>query len=140
METAGLQVDDACVPPPTPDQDPRLKAVLDLLVDDLVATSDLTRQRATERVYLVAQQRLDHLHSVDYEEPVSHTLAWVLEAVQEDMIEGSGDLPRLAVWPRCPDHPNHPLWFLPEGSPDAAWTCRTSGVVARLGRLSDAVR
>jgi hypothetical protein len=52
-------------PPPSPDQDPRLKVVLDLLVADLVATSDVTGQRATEQVHRVAQARPDHLHSVD---------------------------------------------------------------------------
>jgi hypothetical protein len=106
--------------PRTPDQDPTLKALLDLLVDDVVAASDLTRERARERVCRVAQAHLDYLPSMEYEEPLSHTLGWIVENVQEDMIEGSGDLPRLAVWPRCPDHPNHPLWFRPEYAPDAA--------------------
>jgi hypothetical protein len=134
-------VEDGRVTPRTPDQDPSLKAGLDLLVDDMVATSDISRQRATDRVYRVAQARIDYLHSDDFEEPVSHTVVQVAEDVQEDMIEGSGDLTRLAVWPRCPDHPNHPLWLLPELAPDAAWTCRTSGrVVAQLGGLSEAAR
>jgi hypothetical protein len=35
-------------------------------------------------------------------------------------------------WPRCPDHPNHPLWF-----DHGWWTCATTGTrAARLGDLT----
>ena len=35
-------------------------------------------------------------------------------------------------WPRCPDHPHHPLWYS-----DKAWTCVQSGKrVAPLGGLA----
>lgn len=37
------------------------------------------------------------------------------------------------TWPRCPDHPNHPLWYS-----DKWWKCEQSGKrVARLGALSN---
>jgi hypothetical protein len=36
------------------------------------------------------------------------------------------------TWPRCPDHPNHPLWYA-----DKWWKCEQSGRrVSRLGTLS----
>jgi hypothetical protein len=74
------------------------------------------------------------------------TALWIAEAVQEDLIEGHGDLPRMVTWPACPDHPTHPLWLKRRGEDaptaaetdwgDPAWTCTRSGaVVAELGRL-----
>jgi hypothetical protein len=117
-------------------QDPQLKVALDALVDDVVATSGLTRERAIDLVYGRAQDHLAFLYGAGQEESIPHVVAWVVEAVQDDLIEGSGDLPRAVVWPRCPAHPNHPLWFGPEFSPDSAWTCPESGrAVAALGAL-----
>jgi len=35
------------------------------------------------------------------------------------------------TWPRCPDHPNHPLWYSANG-----WRCEQAGkAVAPLGAL-----
>ncbi len=37
-------------------------------------------------------------------------------------------------WPRCPEHPHHPLWYL-----NKSWTCQQSGrQIAALGGLAAA--
>jgi hypothetical protein len=124
------------MPSLVPIEDRELRAVIDALIEDVVATSDLSRHRAIELVHGRAQDHLGFLYSADQEESIPQILAWVVEAVQDDIIEGTSDLPRAVVWPYCPDHPNHPLSFGPEFSPDAAWRCPTSGrVVAALGAL-----
>lgn len=34
-------------------------------------------------------------------------------------------------WPRCPEHPHHPIWYS-----DGWWSCETTGKrIARLGKL-----
>jgi hypothetical protein len=114
--------------------DPRLRAALDALVDDVVATSELDHEAAVEAVYSRAEDHLRFLRSAGQDEPAHVALSWVVTAVQEDLIEG-GSAP-MVVWPACPDHPNHPLWFAPGDSPDAAWTCTSAArVIAELGGL-----
>ena len=35
------------------------------------------------------------------------------------------------TWPACPEHPNHPLWFV-----DGWWRCEATGTrIAELGQL-----
>jgi hypothetical protein len=47
----------------------------------------------------------------------------VQQSIHDDFIDTG--------WPRCPDHPNHPLWF-----DHGWWTCATTAKrVARLGEL-----
>ena len=58
------------------------------------------------------------------------------EKVVEDVQQYFHDCFIDTTWPRCPIHPNHPLW-LHEGH----WTCEGDGViVARLGELRSADR
>jgi hypothetical protein len=124
------------VPSFIPIENPDLEVVVDALIRDVTMTSSLSGEEATDLVHRRVQDHLGFLYSAGQDEPVPQILAWVLEAVQEDIIEGDMNLPRPVVWPYCPDHPNHPLSFRPEGSPDAAWTCPTTGrVIAALGRL-----
>ena len=52
----------------------------------------------------------------------------VVDDVQQHFHDARVD----TTWPRCPHHPNHPLWFS-----DGWWRCeRIEEPVARLGTLS----
>ena len=49
----------------------------------------------------------------------------LVEDVQQDILDG------VEVWPPCPQHPNHPLWYH-----DGAWHCdQEKTAVAPLGSL-----
>jgi hypothetical protein len=53
----------------------------------------------------------------------------VVEEVQQQVHDTCVD----TSWPRCPDHPNHPLWYS-----DKWWRCvETAKAVAPLGALGD---
>jgi hypothetical protein len=49
----------------------------------------------------------------------------VVEDVQQDILDG------VVVWPPCPHHPNHPLWYH-----DGAWFCEQKNIrIATIGAL-----
>jgi hypothetical protein len=104
-----------------------LGAALELVVRD-VLTAGLARSEAEELVWTLAEWRLDNALA---SEPAGVTALAVAEDAQERLIEGRHE----HCWPRCPIHPNHPLW-LAGSYPDRAWTCTGSGTkVADLGQL-----
>lgn len=50
----------------------------------------------------------------------------VQQSIHDDFIDTS--------WPKCPEHPYHPMWYA-----DGWWSCeRTGKRIARLGKLFDA--
>jgi hypothetical protein len=105
--------------------DDDLAGALELVIADLVAGGfGLADAEVCARK---VASRLDD----GFERTGGQVALWVAEAIQDDVIaEISGP------WPRCPDHPSHPLWLTPEGSPTCAWTCPTTGEhVAELGDL-----
>ena len=117
---------------------------LALVVHDLVATKAIARDRAEAAVRIRAEEHLEIVQSNGFPVSAQETAVWVAEAVQEDLIEGRGDERQLVVWPRCPDHPNHPLWLRPRTAPDGSsvvdgdetWTCITTHrSIAELGQL-----
>jgi hypothetical protein len=56
----------------------------------------------------------------------------VVEDVQQTLHDTFVD----TAWPRCPDHPHHPLWYS-----DKLWTCHRSGKrFAELGGLAAIVK
>jgi hypothetical protein len=60
-----------------------------------------------------------------------HVLGLVAQDVQETIHASIDDR-----WPRCPDHPDHPLFIEPDLGPDPFWVCHRSGLpVAQVGGL-----
>ena len=56
----------------------------------------------------------------------------VVDAVQQAMHDDYTD----TTWPRCPNHPNHPLWLH-----DEYWTCeRDNTPIAKLGQLASIMK
>jgi hypothetical protein len=53
----------------------------------------------------------------------------VIDAVQQHLHDEFVD----TTWPRCPLHPNHPLWYS-----DGWWRCPHAGAIAPLGELAHA--
>jgi hypothetical protein len=123
-----------------------IDAALALIVHDIVATGALTAEEAAAAVHIQTAFHLEDQVENGIEPRADETALWVAEAVQENLIEGSGVGHRLVAWPPCPKHPNHPLWLrspdenfrrsgddLPD---DPVWTCTTTGLpVAELGGL-----
>lgn len=121
-------------------------AALALIVNDLVATGAMARGEAEATVRIQASIHLEFQVANALNVHAEETAVWVAEAVQEDLIEGTGIWPRMVTWPACPDHPNHPLWLRSsheqtesgaiEVADDPVWTCITRNrAVAELGRL-----
>lgn len=103
-----------------------LRAALDRIIDDLVATGAMDRERATHLVWEEAQVRRDHL-----DEPLAWTAFSVAESMQEWVMEHDRRIP----WPACPHHRDHPLWLQDDDTP--TWTCpATDEPIAPLGGLT----
>ncbi len=112
---------------------------MSLIGHDLIATAVLPESDAEVWVRVRTELHLESQSALGLAiDDACGTALWVAEAVQDDLIEGHGSMPRTIVWPRCPDHRNHPLW-LRSSDPqrlDPAWTCPTTErVVAQLGDL-----
>ena len=60
------------------------------------------------------------------------TIAEYERQVVEDVQQRLHDERLDTTWPKCPQHPNHPLWYS-----DGWWACPRNGRVARLGDLSE---
>lgn len=98
--------------------------ILEMIAADLMATLGWTGEQARSVVSSVG--------SVDGPDPEQLAMQ-AAEEVQQWLHDSFLD----TSWPRCPRHPNHPLW-LGEDSP-FMWHCPTTGAaVATLGHL-DAV-
>ena len=118
-------------------------AALALIVHDLVSTGAMSRDDAVAAVRIRAQEHFDSSADLGVTVDAAETAVWVTEALQEDLIEGWGESQPMVVWPRCPDHANHPLWLSSSGQVDGdvvlddpAWTCRATGrTVVELGQL-----
>ena len=62
----------------------------------------------------------------DAEQYVAKVVGDVQQRFHDEFVE--------TTWPRCPRHPQHPLWYHA-----GAWVCERDGIaVARLGELSGA--
>ena len=107
--------------------DDDLVGALELVVRDLL-TAGYDRAAAQTLTRRATGDRLEF----GIEEAGGETALWVIERLQEDLLE---ELPS-HVWPACPEHRSHPLW-IDRIDPDARWTCIASGRrYARLGELS----
>jgi hypothetical protein len=95
--------------------------VFDLLARDLQATVGTGHEAIVEESAARIRLFTDDGDPSEFE-------ARVVDDVQERLQGGFID----TSWPRCPTHPNHPLWFR-----DGWWTCQQSGTrFSRLGELS----
>ena len=65
-----------------------------------------------------------------WEDGAPHVLGLLAQDVQEAVAE------RDPLWPRCPEHGDHPLLVEPDLGPDPFWVCHRSGLpVAPVGSL-----
>ena len=103
-------------------------AVVEALVRDVAATvgvSDL----ATYTSWLIAETR-DLLSRTTQKHDLLSFRDYVVDDFQQRMHDEVIDV----SWPRCPRHPNHPMWLN-----DGAWWCTKDNVpIARLGELAAA--
>jgi hypothetical protein len=94
-----------------------LAEILPLLQRDVAATLGPTHGQMIAEIATDVRE----LHTGDEGEKV-------VNDVQQYFHDTSVD----TVWPACPRHANHPLWYR-----DGAWWCVEDGVaVARLGELA----
>jgi len=101
-------------------------AISDAYLADLTErlSRDLRNSGMSSWVYLVERECENALEFVD--DPTQFTEK-VVEDVQQDILDS------IIVWPVCPRHPNHPLWFH-----DGSWVCEQGNVtVAALGALGE---
>jgi len=106
-----------------PENNAKKLAVIDALTRDAQAT--LSNAEIDLRAYVQAEaDRLSvYVDNGDFEQKL-------VDDFQQRMHDEFIDV----CWPRCPHHPNHPLWF-----EDGAWRClRTKIVFAPLGGLTGA--
>jgi hypothetical protein len=102
--------------------EPTVDEVVALITADLIATLGWSHDQAEA----FARRRFVGLDAVEAAE-VLYRVEMIQQNFHDDRVDTS--------WPRCPDHPNHPL-RLSEKLP-ATWTCPlTSRPVCPLGRLS----
>ena len=92
--------------------------VVRLLLQDLASTVGPGHDSVVEEA--AARIRLFTGAAADFEQRVVDD---VQQYLHDNFIDTS--------WPRCPDHPNHPLWYS-QGS----WYCSRQGVIAPLGELA----
>jgi hypothetical protein len=65
-------------------------------------------------------------------EIIAFGLPLELEKLVDDVQQEILDLHIRTVWPACPAHPQHPLWFS-----EGAWRCRVQSTIAvALGSLA----
>jgi len=100
-------------------------AIADTQVSDAVErlSRDLRNTGRTRNLYLI-EHFSANLRSV-IDDP-NWFVERLVEDVQQDILDG------VEVWPPCPQHPNHPLWYH-----DGAWYCDQAGTpIAALGSLA----
>jgi hypothetical protein len=91
-------------------------------------TAGLTGAEADGRVWRAAELALQFGYA---ELPGEIALA-IAEPLQEHVMMNV-----TSAWPRCPEHPQHPLWLVPGDTADTCWTCTASGKnFAQLGGLA----
>jgi hypothetical protein len=85
-------------------------------------TRDLRSFGMDSYVYLIEHESANARSIVD--DPDRY-FEKVVEDVQQDILDS------IVVWPPCPHHPNHPLWFH-----NGSWHCEQLGVaIAPVGAL-----
>ena len=101
-------------------------AVVEALVRDVAATVGVSDQ-AAYKSWLIAET-LDLLSRTTQKHDLLSFRDYVVDDFQQRMHDGFIDV----SWPRCPRHPNHPMWLN-----DGAWWCTKDNVpIARLGELA----
>ena len=101
-------------------------AVIRALVRDVVATIGLKDEAAfTDSLIGFGAQAKRNTWA---REGLQAFESYVVGEVQQQFHDGFVDV----SWPRCPRHPNHPLWL-----EDGWWRCTKDNVsLARLGELA----
>jgi hypothetical protein len=100
-------------------------AVVEALVGDVAATVGVS-DRAAYTSWLIAET-LDLLSRTTEKHDLISFRDYVVEDFQQRMHDEFIDV----SWPRCPRHPNHPMWLK-----DGAWWCTKENVpIAPLGEL-----
>lgn len=100
-------------------------AVIEALVRDVTATVGL-RDQAVFTNWLITEA-LDARSRRSVRRDLSAFRDDLVDDFQQRMHDEFIDV----SWPRCPLHPNHPMWLQ-----DGAWRCKKDDVlIARLGEL-----
>ena len=106
-----------------------------LIANDLEATLGWSRQEAEEFVRVEAEAQSDPELWWMWDEPPGDQLEAYTFRVAEEVQQTLHDTRTDTSWPRCPVHPNHPMW-LDENDVPLLWRCpATTTAVAPLGQL-----
>ena len=99
-------------------EDPELEHVIRLLRRDVLATVGPDHDREVRRLAAMVLEYRDSADAADK----------IVEDVQQYLLDTFVD----TTWPACFRHPNHPMWFRPDGW----WWCEQDEVpLVRLGQL-----
>ncbi|MFL6139819.1 MAG: hypothetical protein ACJ74O_18750 [Frankiaceae bacterium] len=107
--------------------------------DVLAAAAEAVRHdlEATGAWTAAAARALDHglAHRrwwlTQWPDGAPHVPGLLAQDVQDAVHETADDR-----WPRCPEHPDHPLLVEPDLGPDPFWVCHRTGLpVAQVGDL-----
>jgi len=106
-----------------------------------MAISDTTRADVTQRLqrdiratvgsdrHLAVQASIDN--GLIFHTDPHHFTQWVVDDVQQLFHDTFVD----TTWPRCPRHPQHPLWLTLRNG-EFFWCCHNDNMpIARLGEL-----
>jgi len=108
--------------------DAEVSDVVERLTRDLRSTGMASYVYLVEREVAVAREVFDRPNFfMEKDDP--RRVEWfeekVVEDVQQDILDS------IIVWPPCPHHPNHPLWYH-----DGAWFCEQEKTrIAAVGAL-----
>jgi hypothetical protein len=105
---------------------PEVRVAVEALLRDIAATVG-----AANESWLRAQ--VFHQLRLEVEAGIARTIDELRQRLAEDIQQRIHDEFIDVSWPRCPRHPDHPLWLF-----DGMWRCTADDVaVAKLGELED---